>query len=144
MLRGFLRCNRTVDHVSLVDAESRAESLLSSSSEIPPTPDEPKWMTSRYSFNDYRGGRRLLVVSKKVRRGQPSESAAHRLRGRDQGASPSRFQTPVAAVSRAKSAKSRGGRPSARCTPSVRYELRPSSTSAISSEMGTASFSGSP
>ena len=40
MRRGCLRCHRTVDHVSMVDAESRAESLLSSSLETSPTPDE--------------------------------------------------------------------------------------------------------
>ena len=39
------------------------------------------------------------------------------------------FHTPVAAASRANSEKSRGSRPSARCTPSVSDALRPSSTS---------------
>src|SRR5688572_4250290 len=39
------------------------------------------------------------------------------------------FQRPVAAVSRTKSAKSRGGRPRARNTPSVVEAFRPSSTS---------------
>src|SRR5690606_24041653 len=53
-------------------------------------------------------------------------------------------QAPAAAASRANSSKSRGGRPSARCTPSASEALRPSRTVANRSASASTSAGGRP